>query len=1232
MLKPTHLSLFAINRANGQPIAGAPFYAEVVAPMVIDEPPAEVDHRFDDFISRELAQVDSLCSGDEACRKSVMAAIQEALSHLLAEDARDRLARNSDVARRFIHDTIDRAEQAGGWVPKGGRSLKNLADKAMRDAIDKAVRDVAAGNQLALAPETATPAEKAKTAYPLGILATNHVGYLSFDLTRLSTDVYDSLVKALEVRRGDSNATLDVSVWFYALAREDLRFDALAQGRFSEDAIVAKLELEDLPLPPIAKAVGFLSMQNPSLTDWRLSPSSFAANPSALIGDEEGCETLLPAHVALQEFYFYQVIRLNDRQQDVPHDLQKQVRLGVIHEYRLAWYPLGHSLGQILYSLPLAPGESVNLAVIDWTRRDDAQRAEHTTMDEQLVHNEHRDRTITETVNAAVDEYQHGSSIMGGLAGSAGASGSIGIVGIAAGATHALGGSSASSSGSRNVAGATVQKLSDNISQASASKRELQSTVVVHSVQAEKEAIETRTVVNYNHSHALTILYYEVLRHFRVVTERVRSSAALLVYYDQEPFAVTTHLDPLPGIDIPLYRTYTPFLRDNRALLKACLLDQQYAAGFDALERIEERNNAATHSPALAPANEGDKQFVYFTILTHTGGYSNSSVALRGILYNGPKPLIDLVRTDLSGPGDDFALQSFGSFADTDHDYISYAVTKDGLPRKWSEVRAILLRFGGVGKDEKRLGINKITVTGSDMSGVKETLVDWSGDYIFTDNTDLLLETKHPAPAPPSGPTADEIKDQALVDALLDHLEHNKEYYSRIIWLNEDPLVRASRFDDMKWDNSSTLLDHIENRAVEIIGRWVAFPTADENITKTIQALDADDLQNVEQPPQLLNERLVSLPTRGVFAEAKLGHCNASEEIDNTRFWDWQQSPIPHLAPEIAPVTPVTPQPQQPNLAPTPFPQSLVNIVNPPAAPDPTGLAAAFNVLATPNIFRDMSGQAEVADLLKKLSDNSVSIAEASNQARAIQSKYGGGSPSGGTGAGFSPGSGGTRAGFGSGSGGTLTGGGTSRPTPSEQHDQLQVLRNAESNGDITQPRRQQLADAYLENAATPMTPSPNMAPFLPPPPPQVPPNIFDFTVKKADDGSPGGWMETSCLGFGFTYKEIGQVIRDVKIPMIVGTPTRTTRQGPISIRFAQTSAAEAAWMTASSLLVALNNGALIPNIDQWFRNMMQEELRVFIDAATVSSCSGGFKSPTAVFDAEGGRLVVRLEPTPLDV
>ncbi len=56
-------------------------------------------------------------------------------------------------------------------------------------------------------------------------------------------------------------------------------------------------------------------------------------------------------------------------------------------------------------------------------------------------------------------------------------------------------------------------------------------------------------------------------------------------------------------------------------------------------------------------------------------------------------------------------------------------------------------------------------------------------------------------------------------------------------------------------------------------------------------------------------------------------------------------------------------------------------VVNPPLAPDPQGMTVALTALATANIFRDMSGQAQLTDLLKKLSDNSVAIAGAAQRA-----------------------------------------------------------------------------------------------------------------------------------------------------------------------------------------------------------------------------------------------------------
>jgi hypothetical protein len=122
-------------------------------------------------------------------------------------------------------------------------------------------------------------------------------------------------------------------------------------------------------------------------------------------------------------------------------------------------------------------------------------------------------------------------------------------------------------------------------------------------------------------------------------------------------------------------------------------------------------------------------------------------------------------------------------------------------------------------------------------------------------------------------------------------------------------------------------------------------------------------------------EQLLTLPSRGIFGEAKLGHCNSSELIDPYRFWDWQKSPIEFTPPDITGVSAASRAVSPPGLTPTAFPQSVVSIVNPGSLPDPTGVADALKVLGTPGIFRDQSGLQETGTLLGKLSDNATALA-----------------------------------------------------------------------------------------------------------------------------------------------------------------------------------------------------------------------------------------------------------------
>ncbi|MEX2124204.1 MAG: hypothetical protein WD795_09950 [Woeseia sp.] len=207
------------------------------------------------------------------------------------------------------------------------------------------------------------------------------------------------------------------------------RYDALNQARFAFDAIVVRLEMVWHTLIPALINMGPRALQNPGLTDWRLSPASFAASPKTLVG-ADGCEELVPANLALQEFVLRQVVRLTN--QPAEFVVHNDAKAAYVDDYKVTWYSLGHSLGEILYSLPLAPGETVKLAVIDWSWDSLTKRDEITALTEELLHRTHRDGTITETVKAGLQELQHGSSFMGGMASASGATGSakFGIVGV----------------------------------------------------------------------------------------------------------------------------------------------------------------------------------------------------------------------------------------------------------------------------------------------------------------------------------------------------------------------------------------------------------------------------------------------------------------------------------------------------------------------------------------------------------------------------------------------------------------------------------------------------------------------------------------------------------------------------------------------------------------------------------------------------------------------------------
>ena len=1009
---PSHLSIFVSDPDTGHPVARLPLYAEVVVPRILPIPP--INERFREPIRAALLDIDSSASG--AVRDRVEKAALQALSQVVDEASRNQLLtrpqRVMELFQQVFKEVLESARR---------ERMADIPPADLKPLLVAALRRVGAAMGLELVPEVEEVG--AVWAEPLGVLTTDHVGYVSFDLKRLSPQVQVMLAEAIEARRGDPDATLKLAIWVYPYGHPG-KFDALLQARFATDAVVARFHMAWHTLPPGLINMGPRALQNPSLTDWRLSAASFAASPKTLVG-QNGCEELVPANLALQEFVLRQVVRLTDVPQGF--GVPPGFKVAYVDDYKVSWFSLGHSLGEILYSLPLAPGETVRLAVIDWSWDSLTKRDETTRLTEEVLHQTHRDRTITETVKAGLKELQHGSSFMGGTASAAGASGSadVGIAGLGAavGNTWSLGGSTATSEGSRDLAAENVQRVNDSFSQASSAQRELNSTVVIQARQEEKESIQTRTFSNYNHSHTLTILYYEVLRHYRVTVEWVRRRPAVLI---KLPAALT--------FDAATALNY-------RWQLEPALLDPALSAGFTALEKREairaqlKLNNIPDGVPSKPGPWEGEIEFELFElgiqskegegteelivayVITKDTGLNEKKYELRYV-YKGSGPLSEPHNIN-SGERmqSEWGVWTFVK---------PFNMTTGQFEKvRWGDIIGFQFEKWG---DSDQWRIDYLTINGLGANGLFISLTEGTRDV------DLWFEAEEPGsqsftwikrPAPrgpdiPGIPSAEKsltAEENASIARLLAHLSAASEYYNRMVRLGTDPNKIAVQFESVPWTAGKMLDDAVQPFPLEVFGSYVAYPlaksvsTIDDTLVvdiaaalngndparrqwalDTLAAMSDADRQSVLERLALASaksERLITLPTRGVFAEGKLGHCNVSEEIDNTRFWKWEEHPIPIEAPEINPVTPITPQPQQVSAAPTAFPQSLVNIVNPSPAPDPTGLGAALSLLGTPNIFRDMSGRQEVADLLKKLSDNSIAIAEAANKAREIQTKYG---------------------------------------------------------------------------------------------------------------------------------------------------------------------------------------------------------------------------------------------------
>jgi hypothetical protein len=211
---------------------------------------------------------------------------------------------------------------------------------------------------------------------------------------------------------------------------------------------------------------------------------------------------------------------------------------GALLTFSQSWFSEGLTLGQLLHSTSLAPGESTRIAMIDWSRRTRAATTEEISETERLANTMDHSRSISEVTSATAQEFQTGASQTSSSSESKQSGGGFGLdLGFLGG----FGGSSSSASssteamsvsssfGTRDLAASYAQQINDRSQQNASAARNRRASIVREVSQEEHEQISTRVVTNYNHMHALSIQYYEVVQAFRVTTQLERAERCLFV-------------------------------------------------------------------------------------------------------------------------------------------------------------------------------------------------------------------------------------------------------------------------------------------------------------------------------------------------------------------------------------------------------------------------------------------------------------------------------------------------------------------------------------------------------------------------------------------------------------------------------------------------------------------------------------------------------------------------------
>jgi hypothetical protein len=688
--------------------------------------------------------------------------------------------------------------------------------------------------------------------------------------------------------------------------------------------------------------------------------------------------------------------------------------------------------------LSLAPGESRNIALVNWRRRQLTALEERTTTSERLTATFVQNRAIEEITSAVAREHQAGKTqteantavtagsfvaagaVVGGGAGAiigtlvepgvgtlvgAGVGAAAGVVagGLVYSGSQALGMIEADTEGDREIVADVQQRISLSTSQTASAVRSFWSTVVVEDAQAKNIEATTSNVTNYNHMHALNIEYYEVLQHYlvRIDVERVQPILFL----------------PFTFFDFRKFR----FVRDYWDAVRMHIDDKQLKQQGDAYfiqEDISSAPDLLPIPPEPSPPGEAALQTIEGLEIDLIFKAGDGLVgAVLNFVSDVDLKVVKGSTIILPNPEDGTALQGldpdekgkrfkFGKISD------AQLVTKVRLDRSQAIITDVkyLIR---VHKGELKQGnILKATLDGFDIvtnAKIRAKDNNLTIDNSWTPAASALAQTQAAFDEYNRKVTerneliAENQQRQAAYESLvrdIKRFEHKlqdlilrrRHFFTRVILNAIEPEEITQLLETLKIGHEDignpnfgiplSAIAHtiplgmttggfvlkLKRHDKDGLWRLAERIVMAEELVTLLQYSDQtlSFFEDAKRKEAMAQTDHVYVPTGGLFAEAILGRANSAEYLDMERYFNWQDSPIPHQAPAIQPVG--TESRFQQGDVNVNVPEGNLQVINPINLPDPTGLQGVLAAIQNPNLFRDMSKASELAGIIGSLS------------------------------------------------------------------------------------------------------------------------------------------------------------------------------------------------------------------------------------------------------------------------